>query len=80
MDGIVRKWGNSLALRIPSALAEDVDLRPGTPVEVKAVRGRLVVVPKKECRVTLAALLKGVTKSNRPEMVDWGAPMGKEAL
>lgn len=79
MNGIVQKWGNSLALRIPSALAKDAELRQGTVVEVKAVRGRLVVAPKKERRVTLAGLLKGVTKANRPKTVAWGRPVGEEA-
>jgi antitoxin MazE len=41
----VRKWGNSLALRIPKSAAEDSRIKQGSVVEVSVVRGRLVVSP-----------------------------------
>ena len=30
----VSKWGNSLAIRIPAAVAEALELRPGDEVEI----------------------------------------------
>ena len=34
----IQKWGNSLALRIPKALAEEAGLEQGKPVDVRCVR------------------------------------------
>lgn len=80
MNATVQKWGNSLALRIPSALAKELNLRQGSPVDVAVEEGRIVVKPSKERKLSLAKLLKGVTKENRHAEADWGAPMGREIL
>jgi antitoxin component of MazEF toxin-antitoxin module len=39
----VRKWGNSLALRIPKPFALEVSLSDDSVVDIKVVNGRLVV-------------------------------------
>jgi antitoxin MazE len=79
MTGIVQKWGNSLALRIPSAFAKDVHLRQGSLVEVAIVEGNMVIKPKKREKVSLAKLLKGVTKANLHAEQNYGGARGKEA-
>lgn len=78
MNTTVQKWGNSLALRIPSSVAKDIHLRPGSPVELSVEGGRIIIKPAKKRRLTLSQLLKGVTKENRPDLLDWGAPVGSE--
>jgi len=79
MNAIVQKWGNSLALRIPSSVAKDIRLRRGSEVELAVEEGRLIVKPAKKRKAGLAQLLKGVTKDNRHTEQDWGAPVGREA-
>ncbi|MBI5555118.1 MAG: AbrB/MazE/SpoVT family DNA-binding domain-containing protein [Elusimicrobia bacterium] len=74
----VQKWGNSLALRIPSSLAKDVHLQRGSEVEVAIVEGAMVVKPKGGNKYSLAQLLKAVNKSNRHSEVDWGKNAGQE--
>lgn len=78
MTTIVQKWGNSLALRIPSALAKDVHLHQGSMVDVAVVEGQMVVKPKGQSRFSLAHMLKGITKENRHSEQDWGAVSGQE--
>ena len=40
----VAKWGNSLAVRLPKALVEDLDLRAGDEIEVVSkTQGKLIV-------------------------------------
>ncbi|MDE2143151.1 MAG: AbrB/MazE/SpoVT family DNA-binding domain-containing protein [Elusimicrobia bacterium] len=78
MNATVQKWGNSLALRIPSSVAKDVDLRPGSAVDLTVESGHIVVRPAKKRRVSLSQLLKGVTRANLHAETDWGAPVGKE--
>ncbi len=45
MRAHIRKWGNSLALRIPKAFAADANFGEGTPVELTLVDGRLIAAP-----------------------------------
>ncbi|MDP3541885.1 MAG: AbrB/MazE/SpoVT family DNA-binding domain-containing protein [Elusimicrobiota bacterium] len=79
MNATVQKWGNSLALRIPSSVAKDIRLRQGSPVEVVVENGRMIVKPTKKRKPSLSLLLKNITKDNRHAEQGWGAPIGKEA-
>ena len=45
MRARVQKWGNSLALRIPKAFAEESAVKEGTTVDLSISEGRLVAVP-----------------------------------
>lgn len=73
----VRKWGNSLAVRIPQALAEEAGLAEGSPVSVRIDDGKLVI-SRKVRKYRLDDLLDQITPENQPEVIDWGPPMGKE--
>jgi antitoxin MazE len=74
----VQKWGNSLALRIPKAFAEEVGLRINGTVELSLVRGALVVRPVAHPPLTLDELLRGIKDDNIPSEWDSGPPVGKE--
>lgn len=78
MNTTVQKWGNSLALRIPSAIAKGMQVREGSAVELSVEEGSIVIKPAKKRKLSLAQLLKGVTKENRHSEIDWGAPVGRE--
>ena len=41
----VKKWGNSLTLRVPKPFAEDAEVREGTVVDISVSKGKIVVVP-----------------------------------
>lgn len=79
MNATVQKWGNSLALRIPSSLAKDVHLHQGSVVEVAVVEGKMVVEPKGERRYSLSHMLKGIKKNNLHAEQEWGTA-GRESL
>jgi antitoxin MazE len=74
----VQKWGNSLALRIPKAFAEEAGLSANAAVELSLVRGGLVVRPIAPRAPTLEELLRGVTPDNLPGEWDTGPATGKE--
>ena len=80
MTTTVQKWGNSLALRIPCSLAKDVHLHQGSVVEVAVVKGKMVLEPKGENKISLSKMLRGVTKANRHCEQDWGGAAGREIL
>jgi len=74
----VRKWGNSLGVRIPKAFAEEAAVREGSAVDVSVAEGRIVVTPVAARRYTLETLLAGVTTENRHAAVATGRPRGRE--
>ena len=74
----IRKWGNSLALRIPRMLAADTHLTSGSQVDVAVEDGRLIVAPV-TAGMTLDALLAAVTPENLHGEISTGRPVGGEA-
>lgn len=74
----VQKWGNSLAVRIPKAFAEEIGLEAESEIELTLNNGQLVIkLPDEE--YTLEALVSQITEENRHNEVDWGDSAGSEA-
>lgn len=78
MSVTLHRWGNSVGLRVPKALLDQLGLSAGSEVEVKLEGARLVIEPVHRRRYTMAELLEGFTPDDRPEEVDWGQPVGRE--
>ena len=74
----VQKWGNSLALRIPKAFAVDAQLENDSFVEIRIVKGKIIVTPVPAPDWTLDELLAGITKNNLHNEVDTGSAVGNE--
>lgn len=78
MRSSVSRWGNSLALRLPSQVAASLDIREGTPVEIRVEDRSIVVTPTKP-RLKLADLLKDFDpEKHRHREADTGGPVGEE--
>jgi antitoxin MazE len=75
----VQKWGNSLALRIPSSFAAETDLRTGSEVDFTLEAGRLVIAPVAAPAYRLDDLLAGITPENIHGEIDTGPSVGAEA-
>jgi len=75
----VRRWGNSLAVRIPKSFAEEVGLQADTPVELRLSEGTLVLQPSGPRPPTLQQLLSKIRKSNIHAEFDAGPAQGREA-
>ncbi len=78
MKARIRKWGNSLALRIPKSFAAEVGLCENLVVDLSVGAGALVVQPHKEEPCLLEDLLRGVTPENLHGEWDTGPAVGKE--
>ncbi len=74
----VQKWGNSLAVRIPKAFADELGLENNAVVEMTLNDGQLVVkiAPRQP---TLEEMLAQVTPENIHEEIDDGGSVGREA-
>lgn len=78
MRVLVRKWGNSAAVRIPAAMMVAAHLSLDQVVEVREEDGRIVIEPALPEAVELATLVDGITEENRHAAVETGAPRGGE--
>jgi antitoxin MazE len=74
----VKKWGNSAAVRIPAAVLEATQVQLDQEVDIREEAGRIVIEPVREKSYKLDDLLKGITKDNIHEEIDFGVPEGKE--
>ncbi|MCJ7788940.1 MAG: AbrB/MazE/SpoVT family DNA-binding domain-containing protein [Candidatus Atribacteria bacterium] len=78
MQTQIKKWGNSLALRIPKLLALGANLKQNKLVELSIDKDSIIITPIGEKEYSLEKLLKSVTKSNLHGEFNTGAPVGKE--
>ena len=78
MKAIIRKWGNSLALRIPGAFSRELGLGESASVEMHVVKSSLVIKPEAVKKPELKKLLARITKENLHAAVETGAVVGKE--
>jgi len=72
----VQKWGNSLGVRIPRAIAQQSEIRQGSELEVSFRDGHVELRPREV--PTLKELLSAMKPENRPSLVDWGKAVGRE--
>lgn len=75
----VAKWGNSLAVRIPKAIAEQARLREGDPILIEALNGSIELRPTERIP-TLEELVAQITPENRHKETNWGRAVGKEII
>jgi antitoxin MazE len=78
MKATIKKWGNSLALRIPKPLAAEVGLEADSPIELSLKNGKLLISPVRKQKVQLEDLLEQVTPENIHREVDTGPAVGGE--
>ena len=80
MQTVIRKWGNSPALRLPSAALKEAGYALEQKVELVVSRGRIVIQPSEQVTYSLDKLLAGITTDNSHGEFSFGKPVGKEAM
>ena len=80
MQTIIKKWGNSPALRLNAAVIKSAQLNIDQLVSVKVQKGRIVIEPMTKQEYPLDELLSGITAKNLHGEADFGGPVGKELL
>ena len=72
METTIKKWGNSLAVRLPKHVAEKLALREGSRVEMKERKTEVVISPAPAMpRKSLAKLVQKITATNRHSEIDF---------
>jgi antitoxin MazE len=77
----VQKWGNSQGLRLAKQILQETHISIGDPVDVSTRDGVIVIAPvRKSVRgLSLRELVSRIPKNYRPQEVEWGEPVGREA-
>lgn len=79
MESIIRKWGNSPALRLPSALLNEAGLAVDQRVRISVVEGSIRIERvRKKPAYRLEDLLAKANENTRHGEADWGPARGHE--
>jgi len=80
MRVVVKRWGNSAAVRIPKGVMQAARLEIDQTVEISEADGQVVIVPVQPATLDLHQLLQGITPENLHTPTDFGSPTGRELL
>ena len=78
MKTTLKKWGNSVAVRIPASVLDATRLHLDEDVDVRAEKGRVIIEPIRRKFYSLEDLIKGINALNLPKPIDFGPPAGRE--
>ena len=76
MRGIIKKWGNSAAVRLPAPLLKSLDLGLEDQVLIRVEDGNIVLEPVRQAAPALHSLLQDVQPQNLHAEIDFGTPGG----
>lgn len=77
-DTQVAKWGKSLAVRIPKALAGKARLAEGDRLSLDLTDDGIIVLRSTRRCYALRDLVSKITSKNRHSETDWGPLAGRE--
>jgi antitoxin MazE len=77
MRTTVKKWGNSLAIRIPKNISKDTKVTEGSNVDIMVEKGIIILSPTKN-EYSLKELLKNISFENIHSEISTGSNVGGE--
>ena len=80
MDAVIRKWGNSPALRLTTAVLKEAGLQLEERVDLRVSKGQVIITAIDKVEYDLDTLVDGINTKNTHGEVSFGVPVGKEAL
>jgi antitoxin MazE len=75
MQAVIRKWGNSPALRLPSAVLKEAGYEIAQKLELHVTRGRIVIQSSEKLEYDLDVLVMGINAKNKHDEASFGAPI-----
>ena len=78
METVIRKWGNSAAVRLPASAIQEAAFSLEQKVNLTVTRGRIVIEPSSRVEYDLDELVGAITATNLHSEIGFGKPVGKE--
>ncbi len=78
MKMTAQKWGNSLAIRVPKSVAQQVGLQEQDDLDIEVQDGNVVLKPNLRRVYRLEDLVKLITRKNVHGEVETGTSVGRE--
>ena len=78
MEALVTKWGNSLGIRLPASIANQVKITDGTKVNLILKKNKIEIVPLKPGKYSLDDMLSNISDDNLHSEIDSGESLGVE--
>jgi len=76
MEAVIKKWGNSLGIRIPNLIVRELSLKDGSFVDINDKGNEIIIKPIQKNR--LSEMLNLINEQNIHEEVKTKGPVGKE--
>ncbi|WP_160009479.1 AbrB/MazE/SpoVT family DNA-binding domain-containing protein [Rhizobium sp. 18055] len=80
----ISKWGNSIAIRLPKAVTDELRLSAGDVVNLDVSDGKVTLQkPTRRLAPSLDEMIAEMDRvgwENEPDAVDWGPDVGSERL
>ncbi|HNX78774.1 MAG TPA: AbrB/MazE/SpoVT family DNA-binding domain-containing protein [Prolixibacteraceae bacterium] len=77
METVIKKWGNSLAIRIPKMICRESGIQDGTEVEIAFDGNKIIVKPCKK-EYSLTDLVSQINEENIHYEIQTGQARGNE--
>ena len=78
METTIRKWGNSLAVRLPRNMAQKLALKAGSVVKMSEAKKMIVIQSAPKAHKSLKELVAMIRPEHVHQEVMWDKPCGKE--
>ena len=78
METQVRKWGNSLGVRLPLAFATQANIFDGTKVDIIFKKNKIEIIPIIQPEYSLEKMLLNISDDNIHNEIDSGLSLGNE--
>ena len=76
MEAVIKKWGNSLGIRIPTHIARGLSLKDGSFVDINNKGKEIIIKPIKSNK--LSDMLDKINEHNLHEEINTKGPIGNE--
>jgi len=81
----VAKWGNSIAVRLPKGVSDELGFSPGGQLDLTVEKGEIrlrkaATLSSAELLAEMLAEAKRLGPENEPETVEWGPDVGAEII
>lgn len=74
MRGVIKKWGNSAAIRLPAPMLKSLRLNIEDRVDMRLEDGCIVLEPVQSDDHSLGVLLDKISSDNVHPEIDFGTP------